>query len=281
MSNDIRIISAQEITNSLYKKILKCLTDVEAAADGLIRCAEKTETGAAKWALKQIIDNNVAARRDNTPACQDTGLCVFFVEIGNRVIVDGDLEKAINGAAESAYKDGYFRQSIAGAIDRKNTKTNTPAIIHYKYVTGSNLKISFLAKGAGSENMSALYMLTPSKSRQGIIDSAVDCVLKAGANPCPPIVIGVGVGGNMEYSCMLAKHALLRTTGEPSPDPEIALLEQDILSAVNALNIGAQGFGGKTTALSVAVETFPTHIGMLPVAINLQCHSVRHFEITL
>ena len=193
----------------------------------------------------------------------------------------GYIEDILNEAVHQSYTENYFRKSTLDPLSRINYNDNTPAIINTRIIKGDSLTVHFLAKGAGSENMSALYKLTPSKGNQGIIDSVVDCVFKAGANPCPPIIIGVGIGGDMEKACTMAKHALIRPTGTPSDDPKLRQLEQDILHEVNNLDIGIQGFGGKNTAISVAAEKFATHIGMLPVAVNIQCHSVRHGKVVL
>lgn len=272
----MKVISASKIFDALTALIQQSLVNVESQACQIMGNLNEPHPP-ANWALSQILENNEWAAKTGSPACQDTGLAVFFVEYGQNIhIPDGYIEDIINGSVRKAYKDGYHRKSVAHPLTRQNTLDNTPAIIHTRIMPGDSLKVSFLAKGAGSENMSALYMLTPSKGRQGIIDSVTDCVRRAGSNPCPPIIVGVGVGGDTEQACLIAKSALLRPTGTPSSDPQAAALEQDILAAVNALNIGIQGFGGANTALAVAVNTCPTHIGMLPVAVNIQCHSVRH-----
>ncbi|HEY8423791.1 MAG TPA: fumarate hydratase [Clostridia bacterium] len=277
----MKVISADQILSAAKKLIADSVLNIESQTCALLRqLDEKNEY--AKWALDQIIENINYAKQNNLPPCQDTGLAVFFLEIGQDVhITGGYIEDVLNEAVRQAYAENYFRKSTLDPISRINFNDNTPAIIHARIVKGDNLTIAFLAKGAGSENMSALYMLTPSKSRQGIIDCVVDCVRKAGANPCPPIIIGVGVGGDMEKACLMAKHALTRPTGEPAKEPDLRELEQDILKAVNKSGIGIQGFGGDNTAISVAVEKYPTHIGMLPVAVNIQCHSVRHGKIVL
>ncbi|HEY8390001.1 MAG TPA: fumarate hydratase [Clostridia bacterium] len=274
-------IDANTILNAVKDMITDSVLHVEdEVCQRLTQMYEDNEP--AKWALDQIIKNNNYAKEHKIPPCQDTGLAVFFLEIGQDVhITGGYIEDILNEAVRQSYTQNYFRKSTLDPLTRINYNDNTPAIINTRIVKGDNLTIHFLAKGAGSENMSALYMLTPSKGYNGIIDSVVDCVNKAGANPCPPIIIGVGVGGDMEKACQMAKHALLRPTGTPSSDMEVAKLEQDILTAVNKLNIGIQGFGGKNTAISVSVEKYATHIGMLPVAVNIQCHSVRHGRVIL
>lgn len=272
-------IDAKTILTSIKTLITNSVLNVEAeVCQKLSEIREDNEP--ARWALDQIIQNNKYSKEHNVPPCQDTGLAVFFLEIGQDVAITGGyIEDILNEAVRQSYSENYFRKSTLDPLTRINFNDNTPAIINTRIVKGDNLTVSFLAKGAGSENMGALYMLTPSKSRQGIIDSVIDCVLRAGANPCPPIIIGVGVGGDMEKACIMAKHALIRPTGTSSSDSDIANLEQEILQAVNNLDIGIQGFGGKNTAISVSVEKFATHIGMLPVAVNIQCHSARHGKV--
>lgn len=272
-------IDGKSVLNSVKKMIMQCLVQVDSDVCLALKNLQE-DNEIASWALKEIVNNNEYAAQHNIPACQDTGLAVLFLEIGQDLhITGGYIEDILNEAVRQAYTEGYHRKSVLDPLNRINTNDNTPAIIHTKIVKGDNLTISFLAKGAGSENMSALYMLTPSKSYQGIIDSVTDCVRRAGANPCPPLIIGLGIGGDTEKACLLAKHALLRQFGKPSEDENLCKLEQDILQAVNNLNIGIQGFGGKNTAISVAAEKYPTHIAMLPVAVNIQCHSVRHGKV--
>ncbi len=274
----MKTIKAESIIKPLSEKIDEALKRIEPKIISLLETALTIETNQnAKWAISQIIQNAYLAQQTNCYACQDCGQAVFFVEIGNRVAIEGDVTYAINKAVELAYLNA--RKSVADPLTRINTNTNTPAVIHYDFVCGDKIKISYLSKGAGSENMSDIKMLTPSKGRDGIINAVVDHVVKIGANPCPPIVLGIGIGGTLEKCAMLSKLALVRPSGEPNPNPEIAKLESEILQKVNETNIGAQGFGGKTTALAVHVLTHPTHIGMLPVAINVNCHSVRHATI--
>jgi fumarate hydratase subunit alpha len=228
------------------------------------------------------LKNADIACQQSMPLCQDTGPAVVFLELGQDVhIIDGDLNEAINEGVRKGYQDGYLRKSV---VDRPfsvriNTKDNTPAVIHTEIVPGDRLKIAVCPKGGGSENMSQLKMLTPAAGRQGVIDFVVECVDRAGANPCPPVIVGVGIGGPIEQTTLIAKKALLRKLGEPNP--ELAELEADILERANALGIGPQGFGGRVTALAVHVEAFPCHITSLPVAVNMQCHSGRHKETIL
>ena len=234
--------------------------------------------------LGQLLENAAIARQGEAPMCQDTGLAVIFVELGQDVhIAGGGFVDAINEGVRRGYRDGYLRKSAVWPPlgERRNTGDNTPAIIHVDIVPGDRLKISVAPKGAGSENMSFLRMLSPSAGRAGVVSFVVECVEQAGANPCPPIVVGVGIGGTMEKAAELAKRSLLRPVGRPHPDPDTAALEKEILEQVNRLGIGPQGLGGSVTALSVHVETFACHIASLPVAVNLQCHAARHAEAIL
>lgn len=270
-------INAKEITERLGALIKNALIDVEPATQKLISDAAKKESSyMCKWALEQISENNSVASATRSYACQDCGQAVIFAEVGQDLHIKGNLTQAINDGVALGYADA--RKSVADPLTRLNTKTNTPAVIHYDVTDGDKLTVTYLAKGAGSENMSKLFMLTPSKGENGIIDCVVQTVTDAGANPCPPIIIGVGIGGTMEKCAILSKKALTRETGKASGNPLCAKLEKKIYERVNATGIGAQGFGGDITALAVAVESAPTHIGMLPVAVNIQCHSVRHFS---
>lgn len=242
---------------------------------------EKEESPLAKEIIEDIIKNQEIARTNNVPICQDTGLAVIFLELGQEVrLTGGDLNEAIDEGVRRGYKNGYLRKS---AVDdpfmvRKNTGDNTPAIIHTKIVPGDKVKLILAPKGGGSENMSALAMLKPSDGVKGIKQFVLDTVDKAGSNPCPPIIVGIGVGGTIEKTTLIAKQALLRTVGEHNSNPDIAKLEEELLEEINKLGIGPQGFGGRTTALAVHIETFPAHIASMPVAINIQCHVARHQE---
>ena len=271
-------IDFDTVVNAVSSLINSCLRTVESETVALLKKAKENETNPpAVWALESIIANAEIAEKNLCFACQDCGLALIFVKLGYALSLDFNLNDAINEGVRLGYADA--RKSVAHPLSRLNTGDNTPAIIYTDMVDNEELEITYLAKGAGSENMSKVYMLTPSKGEQGIVDAVVDCVVRAGANPCPPIVIGVGVGGSMDYASVLSKKALLRNTGKPSNDTATADLEKRILTAVNETGVGAQGLGGKTTALAVAVETYPTHIGMLPVAITIGCHSVRHGSI--
>jgi fumarate hydratase subunit alpha len=234
--------------------------------------------------LDQILENAEIARREQMPLCQDCGLTVVFIELGQDAhITGGDLNEAIAEGVRQGYVDGFLRKSMVDHpfSSRVNTRDNTPPVIHTTVVPGDRLRITVAPKGGGSENMSQLAMLKPADGRKGVIDFVVESVRRAGANPCPPIIVGVGVGGSAEKAMWLAKHSLLREVGQPSPDPELAELEAELLERVNRIGIGPQGFGGLTTALAVHVETFPCHIASMPVAVNIQCHSARHKEALL
>lgn len=244
----------------------------------------KEESPLGKEILTDILKNEEIARQNQVPICQDTGLTVLFIELGQEVrLVGGDFNEAINEGVRRGYRNGYLRKSCVydPFLIRKNTGDNTPAIIHTMIVKGDKLKIIVAPKGGGSENMSALRMLTPSEGVRGIKEFILETVEKAGSNPCPPIIVGVGIGGTIEMTALTAKKALLRTVGEHNSNPEIAQLEKELLEEINKLGIGPQGFGGRTTALTVNIETFPAHIASMPVAVNIQCHAARHMEAVL
>ncbi len=231
--------------------------------------------------LDQIIENAEIALKEDAPMCQDTGIAVFFVEIGRNAVIDGSLEDAINEGVRQGYKDGYLRKSVCHPLTRKNTGDNTPAVLHMNIVEGDRLKITIAPKGAGSENMSRLVMLKPSQGLPAIKDFVINVVKEAGGNPCPPIILGIGIGGNFEKSAILAKEALLREIGTPNPDKELDGLERELLEKINNLGIGPMGFGGRTTAVAVHIRTAPCHIASLPVAVNIQCHAARHKEVVI
>jgi len=281
----MREITVQEITDTVARLCMDAnyyLPEDVLASLQAAREAEPSPVG--KEVLDRILENAEIARREQMPLCQDTGLTVIFLEIGQEVhIVSGGLVEAINEGVRMGYIEGYLRKSVVAHpfSKRINTRDNTPAVIHTEIVPGDTLKITVAPKGGGSENMSFLGMLKPADGRQGVIDFVVNAVDKAGANPCPPIIVGVGVGGTIDQTTRIAKKALLRQVDEAHPDPEVAALEADILERVNRLGIGPQGFGGRTTALAVHVETFPCHIASMPVVVNIQCHSARHKEAVL
>lgn len=242
---------------------------------------EVSETG--KDVLQQLIENAQIASTERVPMCQDTGYAVFLVELGQDChIAGGSLYDAINDGVRKGYGDGYLRNSIIGhPLERVNTGDNAPAVVHVELVPGDRVTIHFSAKGGGSENMSALKMLKPSDGLQGVKEFILDTVRKAGPNACPPIIVGVGIGGTFEKSAYLAKKSLFRPIGERSPRPEIAALEEELKESCNKLGIGPQGMGGRTTALDVKIEIYPCHIASLPVAVNINCHASRHKEVVL
>jgi len=281
----MREIGYQEIVDTVARLSMEVnyyLGDDLLAA--LRRAKEEEESPLGREVLDQILENAQVAAEEQMPLCQDTGMTVIYLELGQEVhLVGGDLTEAVNEGVRRGYEEGYLRKSVVENpfSARMNTKDNTPAVIHTEIVPGDRLKITVLPKGGGSENMSYLKMLSPAAGRQGVIDFVVESVDKSGANPCPPTIVGVGIGGTADKAMDLAKRSLLREVGAPHPDPEVAELERDILEAVNGLGIGPMGFGGRVTALAVHVETFPCHIASLPVAVNLQCHSARHKSTVL
>lgn len=249
-----------------------------------LQAAVETETSSlGKDILLQLLENARIARQEQVPMCQDCGMAVVFVELGQDVRIEGgNLTEAINAGVREGYRRGYLRASVvADPFQRRNTGDNTPAVIHYDLVPGNQLKITVAPKGFGSENMSGLRMLKPADGLEGVKRFVIEVVEKAGGNPCPPIIVGVGIGGTMEKAALLAKKALLRPVDSSSEKPLVRELEEELLARINALGIGPQGFGGKTTALGVNVEVFPTHIAGLPVAVNISCHATRHRSAVL
>ncbi len=249
-----------------------------------LKTAEQTEESpVGKGILGDIVKNAKIANDQKVPMCQDTGFAVFFIDVGQDVhFVNGDVNEAINEGVRQGYKDGYLRKSILGdPIQRKNTGDNTPAVIHYNVVPGDKVRITFAAKGGGSENMSEIRMMKPSDGVEGLRDFVLERVRKSGGNPCPPIIVGVGVGGTFEKCAQLAKEALLREVGSKHPDKYYADLEDELLEMVNKIGIGPQGLGGRTTALDLFIEAHPCHIASFPVAINIQCHAARHKEVVI
>lgn len=248
-----------------------------------IESAEKAEPwDGAKRILSLLGDNVRIASEKTLPVCQDTGMACVFVELGQDVHIDGDFEEAVNNGVRRGYGEGYLRKSVVcDPLRRVNTGDNTPALLTVKLTRGDKMRITVMPKGFGSENMSALKMLKPADSVEGVRNFVLDTVEKAGANPCPPIIVGVGIGGSFDKAAYLAKHALLRPVDEPNPDEYYAALESELLDKINALGIGPQGFGGKTTALAVLIEAMPTHVAGLPVAVNISCHATRRASASL
>jgi fumarate hydratase subunit alpha len=277
----IRADTVAEAVADLYCRISTHLRpDVEAALQAALR-RETSET--AREVLRCLLENEHLSRTEGIPLCQDTGLAVVFAEMGNRVVLDGGtLQEAVDRGVRAAAGRLPLRAStVVDPLVRRNVGDNTPAIVHLEHVEGDALTIALLAKGGGAENTSRLAMLTPADGREGVLRTIVETVLAAGANACPPVVVGVGLGGNFERSALLAKRALLRDLSRPNPDVGLAGLEHEALAAVNELGIGPQGLGGRTTALAVLVEAAPCHIAGLPVAVNVECHSHRHGSVTL
>ncbi|HUV45895.1 MAG TPA: fumarate hydratase [Dehalococcoidia bacterium] len=279
---EIKVSDITETISRLFQEACYYLPEDVVAA--LKKAREEEESPMACYALDRILENIEFAAKEQIAICQDTGVAIVFLELGQEVhITGGDLYTAVNKGVSQGYVNGYLRKSVVRQpiLTRANTKDNTPAMIYTDIVPGDKLKVIAKPKGGGSENMTRLTVLTPAQGRQGIIDYVVNRVDESGSNPCPPIIVGVGVGGTTEKTMMLSKKALLRKVGEPNPDTEAAALEKEILSRVNALGIGAMGFGGRVTALAVHVETAPCHIASLPVAVNLQCWCARHKEAIL
>lgn len=278
----MREINANEITQAVKELVIRANKILPEDLVECIACSEnKEDNSTAKSILSDLGANIDAAKELDIPVCQDTGMAVIFIELGQEVhIVGGSLEKAVNDGVSLGYTDGLLRKSVVADPfkNRVNTNDNTPAIIHTRITDGDKIKITAAPKGFGSENMSRLKMFTPSATREDIVGFVVDTVRTAGSNPCPPVVIGVGIGGDFEYSAILAKKALCRSVSERNKDSFYCELEQEILDKINELDIGPQGFGGKTTALCVNIETYPTHIAGLPVAVNVGCHVTRHAQ---
>lgn len=280
----LRSIHVEKITEAVERLCMEANYDLgEDVLSKFKENLQKEESPLGCEVYERLIENAKIAHEERVPMCQDTGMTVVFVEVGQDLhIRGGSLEEAINKGVALGYTNGYLRKSmVKDPFDRVNTGDNTPAIIHYEVVPGENLKITIAPKGAGSENMGTLKMCKPSDGLEGVIQFVVDTVDKAGGNPCPPIIVGVGVGGSMEKATYLAKKSLLRQTGEPNKEGRLADIEKEILKRVNNLGIGPQGFGGTTTALAVHMDVYPTHIASLPVAVNIQCHAARHKEIVL
>jgi fumarate hydratase subunit alpha len=281
----LKEISVSQVTEVVRELCIKANYDLPEDVENLIRqglCREESEFGC--YALNQIIENVELARREQVALCQDTGLAVVYLEVGQDVhFTGGSLQEAINEGVRQGYKDGYLRKSAVSdpVFDRKNTGDNTPAIIHMDIVPGDKVKITVVPKGGGAENMGALKMLKPAEGLEGVKKFVVDTVVNAGGNPCPPVIVGVGIGGTMEKAAYLAKKALTRTAGEHNPDPKYRDLEIELLEEINRSGVGPQGFGGRITALAVNIEYFPTHIATLPVVVNLNCHASRHTEAEL
>ena len=275
----MREIEAAKITDTVKRLCIQANVILpEDVKNCIIKRKSEENWAPAREILDRIEENFELAAAENVPICQDTGVACVFLEIGQEVhIAGGDITQAVNEGVRQGYAEGYLRKSVVrDPLDRVNTGDNTPAMIYYDIVPGDKIKITVAPKGFGSENMSQIKMLRPSDGIEGVKAFVLKAVEEAGPNPCPPIIVGVGIGGTFDKAALLAKKALLRETGTPSADPLYAKLEEEHLEKINALGIGPQGFGGKTTALAVAVEHYPTHIAGLPVAVNINCHVARH-----
>jgi len=281
----LREIRAEDITTAVARMSQDANFFLpEDVLDAIKKAVSTEKSPLGKATLEKILENAAIAAKERVPLCQDCGLAVVLVRLGQDVhITGGELYPAIEDGVRKGYAEGYLRKSMVQHpfSSRTNTKTNCPAVIHTEIMPGDKLSIVLMPKGGGSENMSRLAMLSPAQGRRGVIDFVVKAVDEAGSNPCPPVIVGVGIGGTAEKASLLAKEALLRTLGQSNVDAEVADLEKELFQKINALGIGPQGFGGSTTALAVHVEVFPAHIASLPVAVNILCHSARHKEVTL
>jgi len=278
----MRTLQSSEITSAVRQLAMSASCDLEPdILDSLLAARDREKSPLAKNGLEILLTNANIASREQIPVCQDTGIGVVFVSVGQEVVVEGDLEQAVQEGVRAGYEDGYLRKSVCDPVTRKNTGTNIPAVIHFEIIPGDKVRIGFLPKGCGSENMSGLVMLPPSAGMAGVEDYVVQKVKDAGSNPCPPVVVGVGLGGTFEKAALLAKRSLLRPLGKPNPDANVAEIEQKILQRLNKEGQGVMGWGGVNTALAVHMDTYPTHIASLPVAVNIQCHAHRHKELVL
>lgn len=281
----MKCISAGAITAAVKTLCMDVNYDLPADVEqALVKGLEQEESPFGRYSLEQILHNCQMARKTQQAMCQDTGIAVIYLEIGQEVHIEGgDLTEAVNEGVRQGYEEGYLRKSVVmePLFSRENTGDNSPAVLHMQIVPGEQLKIMVVPKGAGSENMGAVKMLKPADGLEGTKQFILDTVRKAGGNPCPPVIVGIGVGGTMEKAPMLAKQALTREIGSRNPNPLYASLEKELLLAINKMGIGPQGLGGRVTALAVHIEYYPTHIAMLPVAVNLNCHAARHRQAIL
>ena len=279
---EIRKIKADTVTKTVKKLFMDCNYFIDdSITKALKEFKEKEKSPVGRDVLSQLLEYNVIAAAEQIPICQDTGMAVLFVEYGDKVVIeDGSFKEAVEQGVREAYDEGYLRKSVVSdpVFDRINTKDNTPAVIHTEIVKGDKIKFLVGGKGFGSENMSAIKMLTPSYGAEGVKDFILETVRKAGPNPCPPIVVGVGIGGTFEKAAQLAKKATFRPIDTENPDPRYAAMERELLENINKMGFGPAGLGGNTTALGVNIETYPTHIAGMPVAVNICCHAARHKE---
>ena len=281
----VRELDAGQVTAAVKTLCITANYDLPADVyEALCAARETEESPVGREVLGQLIENADIAARDRVPICQDTGFAVVFAEVGQDVhFVGGDFAAAVHEGVRQGYEEGYLRKSVAEEPGhaRRNTKDNTPAILHTTLVPGDRVRLTLMAKGGGAENMSSLNMLKPSQGWAGMADAVVDTVSRAGSNPCPPVIIGVGIGGTIDEVTLLAKRALLRDVGSTHADARIAAMEDELLQRINALGIGPQGLGGRTTALDVFIEEMPSHIASMPIAVNVQCHAQRHKTVEL
>lgn len=274
----MRELNVKHIEDTIYALFMSACCEIgEDVLSLLEKNLQTEESPFGREVLRQLIENDRLAAQRKMPICQDTGMAVIFMDVGQDVhLTGGDVNEAIENGVRRAYRDGCFRASVLSPLTRINTKNNTPAIVHTRIVPGERVTLTAAPKGFGSENMSKLWMLTPSQGVEGVKNAIVETVRLAGGNPCPPVVVGVGIGGTAERAMLMAKHSLTRECGVPSDDPMLADMERELLERINNLGIGPQGLGGRTTALAVHIEQMPTHIAGLPVAVNMQCHAARH-----
>ena len=278
----MRVIEATVVTSAVRDLAIAAACDLEPdILEALLAARDRETSPLSKNILELLLINSDVASREKIPVCQDTGIAVVFVFLGRGARVEGDLVAAVQEGVRQGYSEGYLRMSVCDPLTRINTMTNTPAVVHLELEEGDGLRLCMLPKGCGSENMSGLAMLPPSAGKPGIIRYVAELVVKAGSNPCPPVTVGVGIGGSFEKAALLAKQALLRPVGQPAGRSDVADIEAEILAEINEQGQGVHGMGGNNTALAVHVETYPSHIASLPVAVNIQCHAHRHKEITL
>ncbi|SKA74798.1 fumarate hydratase [Desulfobaculum bizertense] len=278
----MRVIEASQIHDAVVDLVLNAARYLpEDVEEALKTARDKEDSDSAREVLGQLLENAELARNSGLPLCQDTGVGVFYVELGSDVHVNGNLEEIINGGMIEGYDKGLLRKSLCDPLTRKNTGDNSPAVVHIKIVPGDKLHIRHMAKGGGSENMSRCTMLTPAQGWEGIKDFVLRRMAEAGPNPCPPTIVGVGIGGTFDMAPALAKEALFRPLAQENPDPQLAKMEEELLTELNKLGVGPMGLGGKTTCLGVKIEMRPCHIASLPLAVNVQCHSSRIKEVVL
>lgn len=278
----MREIPAQTIVDAVRDACIRANIELgNDVVEALKRAVDDEESDVGKDILRKLLENAMIAREERIPICQDTGVAVLFVELGQGATATGDLYQALEEGVRKGYQEGFLRKSVCDPFTRKNTGDNTPIIVHLSLVPGDRLRIWVVPKGGGSENMSRLFMLPPAAGWAGVKEKIVQTVAEAGPNPCPPTIIGVGIGGNFEQSAILAKKSLLRPLGTPNPNPRLDPMEKELLTEINKTGVGPQGLGGRVTSLAVHILLMPCHIASLPVAVNIQCHASRHVEIVL